>query len=525
MNSKNSADSARHQFSFLPAIFFAVFVFYALNSYNLGFVYDDQEQILARAETPVSISLRQTFMNPHYSNLAYYRPLARLSLDIQLSLFGKWPAGYHLFSSFLGAVLAVLLFRMLTILMPEAERLILSGATLCTALHPVFSSCVFMISAQEVLLVGIFIIAAATAFLKKQPLQSALLTLAALFCRENAASLPALLLMICLCDSRKTEYPRFYDLLPTLLLTGIYFWLRRQAVPAGTISEIDFSGPFTAGIYLFQTILFPEPQLVYEPAVAVWFSAFSPIPTGLTIFAFYKIGRLSSNWDQLKFWLMWLFIMFLPTANLIGQQTPFDERHNLIILPVFTFMLAFFAGNIFRRNRRAAVAGIILLVTLLGGMSHYRAQFFRDDFTFASQWLRTDPEAGEAYAIFGRLFMEKGQRQQAITMFEQSVRFRPNMASSHDSLGYLYSENGRTDLAEACFKNAVALDPTNSIYRYNLSQNLGAAKMYTESYAQISLAGLFAAPGTAGYQSIQQRLAEAHAEIIVWTIALTSPIL
>lgn len=525
MNSTNSADSTRHQFSFLLVIFLAVFAFYALNSCSLGFVYDDQEQILARAETPVSISLQQTFLNPHYSNLAYYRPLARLSLDIQLSLFGKWPAGYHLVSSFLGAVLAVLLFRMLTILMPDAERLVLSGAALCTALHPVFSSCIFMISAQEVLLAGIFIIAAATAFLKKQPLWSAILILAALFCRENAVSLPALLVLVYICGFIKKDHPRFYGLLPTLLLTGVYFWLRRQAVPTGTISEIDFSGPFTAFIYLFQTILFPEPQLVYEPTVAVWFSAFSPLPTALAIFALYKIGRLSSDRSQFRFWILWLFIMFMPTANLIGQQTPFDERHNLIILPVFTFMLAFFAGNIFRHNRRTAFAGIFLLAALLGGMSHYRAQFFRDDFTFASQWLRTDPEAGEAYAIFGRLFMEKGQRQQAITMFEQSVRFRPNMASSHDNLGYLHSENGRTDLAKACFKNAVALDPTNSIYRYNLAQNLGAAKLYTESYAQISLAGLFAAPGTAGYQSIQQRLAEAHAEIIVWTIALTSPIL
>ncbi len=525
MNSTSSADSSRHQLAFLPVIFLAVFAFYALNSHGLGFVYDDQEQILARADTPVSINLKQTFLNPHYSNLAYYRPLARLSLDTQISFFGKWPAGYHLYSSFLAAVLAALLFRMFTILLPGTERLILSGAVICTALHPVFSSCVFMISAQEVLLTGIFIIAATTAFFKKQPVWAALLLLAALFCRENAASLPALLALSCLCGFRKPEHPGFRILLPALLLTGIYFWLRRQAIPTATISGIDLSGPFTAAIYLFQTILFPEPQLVYEPATAVWFSAFSPVPTGLAIFAFYRIGKLSSDRSLLKFWVLWLFTMFLPTANLVGQQTPFDERHNLIILPVFTFMLAFFTDNIFRRNRKAAIAGILLLASLLGGMSHYRAQFFRDDFTFASQWLKTDPEAGEAYAIFGRLFMEKGQRQQAVAMFEQSVRFRPNMASSHDSLGYLHSENGRAGLAEDCFRKAVELDPTNSIYRYNLSQNLRALNMYTESYAQINFAWLFAIPGTDGYESISQMFYIAHAEFTLWIIALTNPIL
>lgn len=280
-----------------------------------------------------------------------------------------------------------------------------------------------------------------------------------------------------------------------------------------------------AFIYLFQTILQPEPQLVYEPAAAVWFSAFSPVPTGLAIYAFYRIGRLNGDRSQFKFWVLWLLIMFMPTANLVRQQTPFDERHNLIILPVFAFMLLFFAGNIFRRHQKAAIAVIFILGTLLGGLSHYRAQFFKDDFTFASQWLRTDPEAGEAYAIFGRLFMEKGQDRQAIAMFEQSVRFRPNMASSYDSLGYLHSGNGRTDLAGLCFKNAVALDPTNAIYRYNLAQNLRAEKMYTESYAQTALAGLFAIPGNTGYQSIQQMTLETHIELMLWTIALTNPIL
>ncbi len=525
MNSTNSADSIRHHFSYLLVIFFVVFAFYALNSHNLGFVYDDQEQILARVETPVSTSLTQIFLNPHYSNQAYYRPLARLSLHFQISLFGKWPAGYHLLSSFLGAVLAALLFRMFITLLPDTRPLISAGASLCTALHPVFSSCVFMISAQEVLLAGIFIIAAATAFFRNQPVRSALLIMAALFCRENAASLPILLFAACLCGTRKTAHTCLYSLLPTLLLTGLYFWLRRQAVPGGTITEPDLSGPLMAFIYLFQTILLPEPQLFYEPAPAVWFTAFSVLPAGLLIFAFYRIGCLSKDKSQLKFWLLWLLIMFMPTANLIEQQTPFDERHNLIILPVFTFLAAFFAENIFRRHKKAAIAGIFLLTAILGGISHYRAQFFRDDFTFASQWLRTDPEAGEAYAIFGRLFMDRGQSQQAIAMFEQSVRFRPNMASSHDSLGYLHSENDRIDMAEGCFRKAVALDPINAAYRYNLAQNLRALKRYIESYAQISLAGLFAAPEIAGYQSIQRQLLETHTEFWLWIIALTNPIL
>jgi len=121
--------------------------------------------------------------------------------------------------------------------------------------------------------------------------------------------------------------------------------------------------------------------------------------------------------------------------------------------------------------------------------------------------------------------MDRGQSQQAIAMFEQSVRFRPNMASSHDSLGYLHSENDRIDLAEGCFRKAVALDPINAAYRYNLAQNLRALKRYIESYAQISLAGLFAAPEIAGYQSIQRQLFETHTEFWLWIIALTNPIL
>ncbi len=525
MSSKSITDNVQQHLLCLLCIFLTVFSFYAVNSYRLGFVYDDHEQIIARTGAPQSINLKQIFFSSHYSNRAYYRPLSRLSLDLQTAISGKWPAGYHLFSSFLGAVLAVVLFRLFRIMIPEAETLLLSGAVICTALHPVFSSCVFMISAQETLLAGIFIICGSIARLKKQPFVLALMTLLALFCRENAVSLPLLLSLAFFAGTGFSAGAAFKFMLPSWIVTGIYLLLRHQAISSGSISGFNPAGPLYSFIYLLQTIFLPEPGLVYEPPAAVWFSPFSLLPATLAICALYKADLMNRGKGHGRFWAAWLLIMFLPTSNLIEQQTPFDERHNLIILPVFTFLLLFFTDISARRHRKAAICMTVLMIMAAGSISHYRAGFFRDDFAFASQWLKTNPEAGEAYAIFGRLFLDKGQKQQAVLMFEQSVRFRPDMASSHDNLGYLYAEDGDPGRARECFMRAVSLDPVNSVYRYNLGLNLRAAGMYTSGYTHISLASLFSDPGSSSHAAVGQLFTEMNHEIMRWMIALTNPIL
>ncbi len=66
------------------------------------------------------------------------------------------------------------------------------------------------------------------------------------------------------------------------------------------------------------------------------------------------------------------------------------------------------------------------------------------------------------------------------------------MASSHDNLGSLLGQTGSHEAATTCFKNAVALDPQNCFYRYNLAVNLFARKVYLESNAQFQLALMFA---------------------------------
>ncbi len=538
----SSAESAGN-FARLAAfmVFAAVFLFYSLQSHSLGFIYDDREQILADSENLDFAVMQKIFTSPHFTNNSYYRPLARLFLKLQLSLIGKNPGNLHLGNCLVAALMALLLFLILKETC-SSDILLPAIISIGTALHPITSSCVYMISGQEALLASFLILLSVWLFRMKKFIPAGFVTLAAMLCRENALMLPPVLTLM----SLLTAVPHATNTVPTYKAANdagnqsagntflirqlapvwaaalFYLLIRTFILSSSNITSVSLqpAKPVMAFLYLFQTVLLPDFELVYEPPEAVWMSPRTIFALAVSIFGLLRIHRTQGKaaiWP----WLTWIVIMFLPTANLLPQQTAYDERHNLITLPGFAGILAAVTTSPQIRRRRPLIFLLCAGMLLLGTISYHRAHFFANDYQFASQWLKRNPAAGEAWAIMGSILREQENRETALKAFEQAVALSPAMSSAWDNLGSLLGESGKSLEAEQCFRKAIALAPQTAYYRYNLGINLLDTGKIFEAYVHLNLASMYSDSGLPDPDQIR---AMAFFNFIYSRYSLTNPI-
>ena len=528
-------------------VFVSVFSFYVLHAVHLGFIYDDREQILAESQSLDFTELQQIFTRPHFSNNSYYRPLARLLLKLQVAILGKAPGNMHLVNCFLAATLALLLFLLLQASF-HGENLSSGLFSLLIGLHPVVSSCVYMISGQEALLAVVLMLLASMLFGEGRAKLAGLAALAAMLCRENALMIVPFLTLFRLKPEMAApaqdlpvgsagettlvnirpaaaKQNQFRQALPLWSAVVVYLLARLAVLSDQGVATliVEPARPVMAFFYLLQTVLLPDYDLVYEPSEAAWLSARSLVAAVLAVFALFKIMRGSARHAALPP-LAWIFLMFLPTANLLQQQTAYDERHNLVALPGFAWLLWSMICAYRSRKPRMLIALLLAGTLLFGCISHNRARFFVDDYQFATRWLQTDPEAGEAWAIMGTLLRERGENMAARQFFEQAVRFRPGMASAHDNLGALLGESGQHLEAARYFRRAATLDPHNWYYRYNLGVSLMETGHFYEAYPQFCLAAMYNPKNIPGSQNLVSELANVWFNIFRWRYTLTNSI-
>jgi len=512
------------------ALFLAVVLLYAPAARN-GFIYDDSHLIL---EQPIPQSVGEVarvFAEPHYRNLPYYRPIARLTLAAQKALYGNQPGPYHLFNAALAAGVALAAYALLR---RPALGLAQPGALLTAGLFavlPVASSCVYAISGREALLVTGFALLALWAFIREGRAWYGLAMLmlaAALLCREQAVAIPVLFVLADVTNVSAESPGRRIDAwvrryAPVALLIAAYFVVRRVVLDGRGGYELALSanpsGPLLSVVYALQATIAPHGDLVYEPPTAVWWS-WGRVGAAVVVFVglialnsrrssatavsamaggggaearkhcSQSIGarRHSPGRDTRRdsqsgggarvalFFVGWFLLSLLPTANLLKQETPYDERHVLLA----AFGLAGLVGLALCRPwpTRAArtAAALITAASMLGaaGVSLHRAQFFRDDLAFYQQWLRTDPARPQTYVNLGQALASSGRIEEAIERFRQALERKSDLAEAHASLGGLLQTGGRLDEAVAHYQQALRSAPNLPEANNNLGSVLAA---------------------------------------------------
>ena len=449
-------------------LFLLVVALYASSLWN-DFVYDDFMLIVFQPVHSLGDVMR-AFGERHWLNLPYYRPVVRATFLIQKLLHGNSPAPYHLFNVVLmgiAVLLAYALLRMPKFAIQPVPALI--GAALF-AVHPVTSSTVYPIcSGRESLMPALFILAAVYAYLqpsRKWRVAAMVCFALALLCKEQAVIVPGLFVLadvlgLSAVRARRPAWlRRYWPVIGILLVYGFIRWRLFAGGGEHHVAVFDRpTGPLWSLAYALQTTLIPFVELVYEPPVEIWFSWWR---MGISLVVLLVLAAWTWQCNATirtpaLFWLGWIGLSLLPTANLLVQEAPFAERFLFLGLVGVVGIVAALASWAWSqgtpRTWFVRIAALLLLVC--AAMSFSRHTYFRDDETFNTQWVSTNPRSDVAHTGLGYIRWQQDRLDEAITHLQQALQINPDAAEANYYLGNIFREKGDPRQAELYYQQAL----------------------------------------------------------------------
>ncbi|MBX3411991.1 MAG: tetratricopeptide repeat protein [Pirellulales bacterium] len=440
-----------------------------------GFVFDDHLLILQQRRPESAGELLQVFTERHWPDLPYYRPVARLTMVAQKMLHGDNPAPYHAFNAGVMGLVAAAAFLLLRTRVFHLPLALAWVGALLVGVHPIASSCVYPIcSGRETSLPALFILLCTSAWLRAGAVWRgvALLTFAAaLLSKEQAIVLPVILLIadVLRLSPRDTgNEPLWWFRRYTPLVVMVLFYLGTRQVLFGAGEEHKLAVteqpilPLLTVMYATQTTFLPFVPLTYEPTPLVWFSWWRQGASWLIVAAL--AVALARVWPRMRssvlFWLAWIVLVNLPTANILNQEACFDERYELLslvgVVALIGTVLA--QGWQHRAVRVVSFSTATVLILLAAGISYGRAAYFRDDFTFFAQWKATDPEFDFAglHLQAARLEMRRDKYASAEAHARAALEAAPGSIPARLTLGDALLGEGRIDEAQREFEAVLA---------------------------------------------------------------------
>jgi tetratricopeptide (TPR) repeat protein len=482
-----------------PALVFVAAVVAHAPSVRNGFVYDDQEVILAQPPVRGPADVARIFAEPHglpQSRLPYYRPTARASLLIQKTMHGDQPAYFHAGNALAAGAAALAGYALL-----RTPRFALPAAAaglgaVAFAVHPVASSVVHPIaSGRESLLPAVFALATVAAHLRagRRARIAALAGFAlALWSKEQAIALPAVLV---LADALRlgADPPRgvrgfALRHAPFAAVLAVYLAVRAAIfgaaeggeevdVLAAVTAQLgrDPLGPLHSLAYAVQVAFAPFPSVVYEPDLDAWWS---PVRLGLACagLAAALAVALRERADRAPtlFWLAWVPAFLALTMNLWPQEARYDERFVFLSSFGLVALVTTAASRLGAGARAPLAAGLaIVAVAVLAALSVQRGSPYHDAVAFARQWTRTSPRHANAHATLGAALARDGEAEPAMAALREAVRLEPRLAAAHYNLGVLLAWQGRRHEAIEHFRAALESDPGDASARSALAQLTG----------------------------------------------------
>ncbi len=482
-----------------------------------GFLYDDHVLILEPKPLDGPKDVVALFTQPYYPTMAYYRPVTASSFLVQRSLLGESPTSFHLVN--VGLALIVTLTAYSVMRLPRLR--IAAGpawlAAVLFAVHPVASSCVLPVSGRDTLVATTLVMASLVAFCRRGRGWYAwglVAFLLALLTKEMSALLPLLLLLADLLGVSESAPGRspagwLRRYLPIAAVVLAYAIVRQLLFPDLTRPPGALSDVALSLLYALQITVAPFRYLLYEPRPDGWISWWRIVgaiglPASLLV-ALRTLGTETRR--RIAFWTGWFLIGWLPTANLLWQETRFAERYLLLSsLALFAIPASLLTTSWNRVVvRRLVLTGAGVLALLYAGIVLHRGPLWKEE-AFYAAWtahdeqnvvanfnhantldrlgrtgesveryertLALDPDHDGAHNNLGNLLMRLGQQGPALVHFEAAVRINPNNYKAQNNLGSALAVRGRLDEAAARFRRALQLRPDYASAHVNLGHAL-----------------------------------------------------
>lgn len=472
-----------------------------LPSVRCGFVnWDDDRYVYDNPVVMGGISaaaVLRAFSEPVFFNWA---PLTIISYQIDASLFGLQPWGFHLTSVLIHAVSSGLLYLALTRLTGARSRSLV--ATILFAVHPLRVESVTWVSDRKDVLCGLFLVLALLAYewycrapgwRRFSAVAGAML--GGLMSKSTMVTLPVLLLVLDIwplgrlrlpgigpltrCDGRDGLYPQrsaaqlMVEKLPLALLSVLFtaVTVRLLAMPIAAVSERSLfasrvPNALYAVVWYLRSTLWPvglctsyghAGDRIAGPTAILCLAAIVCLIAGAC-----RFGRQR---PYLACGLGWFLIAIFPLLGLV-QLTEAGYADRYTYVPHVGLMVAVVwgasdLGAALRLSPRLVVGIVAAAVAMLVGLTERQILTWRSSETLWQNVLDVEPDNWMAHVKQGHLLHEQGRDVEAERHFLQAKQGTGAATFVLRSLASFYFDLGRFAKAAECRDLVVQFDPDN----------------------------------------------------------------
>jgi tetratricopeptide (TPR) repeat protein len=464
-----------------------------------GFIWDDDSWttkltgVLRDTAGLGSIWLHPTAMQQYY-------PLTATTFWVDYQVWGFWAPAYHVENVILHATSALLFWRAL-------NRLRVPGAWLASAifaLHPMMVESAGWITERKNVLSLALCLAAFLSYLRFEAERPApprrwapwyalavLTFLAAVLAKTTVCSLPAVILLLAWWRHGKIGWRR--DVAPTLPffaiglgMCAVTAWIEKNHLAtqgadfALTVSQRCLLAGRAFWFYLAQLAWPTRLRFIYprwQPDPGQWTQWLYPAAAVGMLFALWAArGRIGRGPATALFFFAGTLSPLMGFTNVYFMRYSFVSDHwtywpslgpiALVAVGITVLVDRLSAAPFVR----PAAAGALLLP--LAALTSQRAAAFADVETLWRTTIRDNPGSWMAHSNLAYALARKGDVDEAMGEFRESIRLKPDVPEACTGLGVLLALRDDIDDAMVWFREAVRLRPSYAEAHYDLGMAL-----------------------------------------------------
>lgn len=511
MPSLPAAPDARPRWTgFVPAfaLILAVLAAYS-NTFDVPFLLDDTAAIV---ENP---TLRRLWppgavLSPPANAGVGGRPVANLTFALNFAAGGLDVRGYHGVNLAIHLSAALVLFGLVrrTLELPLVRPWVAQtgtssvrlawGVALVWALHPLQTEAVTYLSQRTESLMGFFYLATLYCLVRSAPTASigwrglgVLMSLAGIATKEVMVTVPVLALLLdrtFIAGSFRAAWQarrRFHLALMATWIPLLFLLadVHERGVGHAAVAWWEYALTSTRSIIVYlQLALWPAPLVfdygtdVVRRVVEVWPQLLLLAAlVGATGFALWRRPRAG-------FLGAWVFCLLAPATSIVpvAGQTMAEHRMYLPLAAVVAGLVGLAHRALGPRASLITVAAAILL----GGATFARNRDYRDAVTLWTETVKQRPQNARAHAALGAALLEQGRLAPAVASLESSLRLDPNSSEAHNNLATALQDLNRPQDAITHYAAALRLRPGIASTHYNFGNALLGLGRTPEAIAQ-----------------------------------------
>ena len=472
------------------------------NTFHSPFCFDDISSITK------NFAIRNLYNSKNIWNFWPTRFITYLSIAINYHFGCLNVIGYHIFNLIIHLFSAILLFwfTLLTLSTPlmkdekisSHSGLVAFFAGLIFVSHPIQTQGVTYIVQRAASITTLFYLGAITLYAKSRLVQyektgskkwvfyyaaSLILSIAAMFTKETAITLPLMILLyeiVFLKKERRINWRYLSPFLITILIIPMTMLItksvnfedmHRMAEGAPNVSHKNYIlTQFRALVTYIRLLFLPIKQnLDYDYPISRSLTEPSTLSSLLFLTMILAIAvKLLRKYRLISFGIFWFFLTLLPESGLVPIKDVIFEHRLYLAMTGFSIFFVSLLYNIFARHSLTKLTIlIIVIITSYSALTYRRNLVWKDEVSIWNDVIRKSPHKARPYYNRGVAYANKHYPDKAILDFNKALEINPYYVSAYYNRGNIYSDRGNNDLAIPDYDRAIMLNPADAKAYYN----------------------------------------------------------